>query len=103
MVRRVAKVEDNLIIWVCGLILLGCLKIFGKAWGGWRFRVANIAGRKLDPFGGGVLICTNHSVADSLIFNPQVEALFEELPDTGFRTFKLKYDVFFFLQAECTI
>ena len=32
MVRRVAKVEDNLIIWVCGLIFLGCLKIFGKGW-----------------------------------------------------------------------
>ena len=32
MVRRVAKVEDNLIIWVCGLILMGCLKIFGKGW-----------------------------------------------------------------------
>jgi hypothetical protein len=30
MVRRVAKVENNLIIRVCGLIVLGCLKIFGK-------------------------------------------------------------------------
>ena len=34
MVRRVAKVEDNLIIWVYGLILLGCLKIFRKGWVG---------------------------------------------------------------------
>ena len=25
MIRRVAKVEDNLIIWVYGLILMGCL------------------------------------------------------------------------------
>jgi hypothetical protein len=32
MVRRVAKVEDNLIILVCGLILMGCLKILGKGW-----------------------------------------------------------------------
>jgi hypothetical protein len=32
MVRRVAKVEDNLIIWVCVLILMGCLKVLGKGW-----------------------------------------------------------------------
>jgi len=29
--------------------------------------------------------------------------LFEEFPETGFRTFKLKYDVLFFLKAECMI
>jgi hypothetical protein len=59
MVRRVAKVEDNLIIWVCGLILMGCLKILGKSCSkkgrrglGWLWQFIRVGKNKIYRAGG---------------------------------------------------